>query len=113
VRVSELNSEVGVSGVKGDQSISIGYRAMRSQAIGWRSLTIVLDSCRRKAGVSGLRSLDLICDTTKIDEKTLCLSAGYLAAQRADIAEKEANIAKVREVVESFGFESVRRREMR
>lgn len=24
VRVSELNSEVGVSGVKGDQSISIG-----------------------------------------------------------------------------------------
>jgi hypothetical protein len=64
----------------------------------------------RKAGTSGLRTLELICDT-RLNEEKWPLSSGSLAAYQAEISKQEANIAKVKGIVESFGFEFVRRRE--
>jgi hypothetical protein len=66
---------------------------------------------RRKSGVSGLRTIEVICDTS-VNKEELASSSGYLAAYRAEIPKKEANVAKVKEIVESFGFEFVWRREI-
>ena len=88
---------------------SWGY--CENRQVDWWTEFARIAAARRKAGVCGLRTLELICDTS-VDDKTFCLSAGYLAAYRADIPKNEAKIAKVKEVVESFGFEFVRRREL-
>jgi hypothetical protein len=81
-----------------------------SHDVAWHAAFAQIAADRREAGNSGLRTLELICDT-RLDEKTWPMSSGYLRAYEAEIPKKEAHIAKVREIVESFGFEFVRRRE--